>query len=35
VRTLFQWLSFPLVGNPFVKEERFWTSQNDSIKDLK
>jgi hypothetical protein len=28
-------LSFPLVGNPFVSEERFWTSQNDRIKDLK
>jgi len=28
-------LSFPLVGNPSVNEERFWTSQNDRIKDLK
>jgi hypothetical protein len=24
-------LSFPLVGNPSVSEERFWTSQNDRI----
>jgi hypothetical protein len=28
-------VSFPLVGNPSVSEERFWTSQNDRIKDLK
>ena len=28
-------LSFPLVGNPSEDEERFWTSQNDIIKDLK
>jgi hypothetical protein len=23
------------IGNPFASEERFWTSQNDRIKDLK
>jgi hypothetical protein len=28
-------LSFPLVGNPSASEERFWTSQNDRIKDFK
>jgi hypothetical protein len=28
-------VSFPLVGNPSVGKERFWTSQNDRIKDLK
>ena len=28
-------LSFPLVGNLSVNEERFWTSQNDRIKYLK
>jgi hypothetical protein len=28
-------LSFQLVGNPFASEERFWTSQNNRIKDLK
>jgi hypothetical protein len=28
-------MSFPLVGNPSVSEERFWTSQNDRIKDIK
>jgi len=28
-------LSFPLVGNPSVDEERSWTSQNDRIKYLK
>jgi hypothetical protein len=27
--------SFPLVGNPSVKEERSWASQNDRIRDLK
>jgi hypothetical protein len=25
-------VSFPLVGNPYVSEERFWTSQNDKNK---
>jgi hypothetical protein len=28
-------LSFPLVGNPSVSEERFQASQNDEVKDLK
>jgi hypothetical protein len=28
-------VSFPLVGNPSVSKKRFWTSQNDRIKDLK
>jgi len=28
-------LSFPLVGNLFVSEERFWTSQNDRTMKLK
>jgi hypothetical protein len=27
--------SFPLVGNPSASKERFWTSQNDRIKDFK